>query len=1280
MIQTEEKVYKNNDIKKEDFSFEILKELKDKIFKINNEFTFEILKEQKEKEEIKDLNKNKYNNKPLEISNNLKIELLKNNNQLKSENNILEIYQNKDFTFKILNKEENKKKESNLNIINTFSFLIENTSILHKSLNSKSRNSKLLDNKEISFKQDSSSHNSQDSNRLNQIFFSEEKTLLSSQIISFSIIDKENNEKITIEKPYNIKNKYDFTFIKPENILSNNINILASYKKKDKTPFELIKPLITDIKENLSISTLSINIEGKDLTISRDESKEITKDISKDNTQISKDIIPKNYEDDEMRRNSIFKKLKQLKEFNEFIPSFNNKELYEENEIDKTISKDKSIDLMNKSDNKQDNSYLGYQLDEPVQHPLNENIGNNTTFDMKDDNSPSFHPNLNNDLLLSKKFYKLILGDNKNNNNQLFDDSPIERETFMPNYNLNKNTITNYSFELINKEYKNENDISVNLLKINEDEYQLSDSIFTHNFLKKEKDKKVYFTYNKSKGRNLLLKSILPLRIIQVIKGNIKKNVFDKLKRIIPLIIKNKKMIKIINNYSNKLKKIYVNKWKMRCLIMKIKKEIIHNHHKDNETNIKYQRRTRFMFEGKKIFGKKNEENDKETNKKENIIKKNDEKDLNEKKEKLNKSEENNKVKSNNKNEKEYKEEIDKVEDNEREIYIQTKEIKIIKIPKLSLFEKFKLRNKMRKWKENIKEKLIIINENNLFIPSNKKEDYDILIEKNLENKKKKVKNLKEQKLKKSLKALSSLSINKFEISLITNLPINKSFNTMGIYHNQIQIDSTPIQERNIHISFLPPISEKIIDEGLSEEKEICLNNSFKAITPENTIKNKLSVEMKEEGIQSSPLFDVNVHSSNNQNIIQTLPSLDEYCESKNNYNSYNISNINNKEMLKSEEIDKKNYTFNAKKKNLFIKSPQVQISYLPNSAKFSNTSQKESFKSQKNEFTDVYEMNIPSNEQNDDFIIDSVDSQSFKDKSNLLSISNNEDLKNKKTESLKIRVLRNHSYSTSRDLNLDNSLNNSSEKKRNNENLFNNDNTEKIEIIDSFEDFESLNNEDIKNDNLFNSKQKESYNKKSVFHKFYSKLKKDNEKKNKLIKILNCSNELNNNKILKEYFKKWKKKSNSLIPSLISIKSLNIKRKKNLSSPNCSSLFSNIKTKSLLKKNKNKFGVKKEEKSLRKLKRCKSDNLEILFKEKLNSLYSNIKKEEAKKNCNKIFNEYIKIQIPKITSLLKLYKKIPKAVNLIKLNKIKNSFKDFVKNSFSDKYKKIYNKVEDEG
>ena len=47
--------------------------------------------------------------------------------------------------------------------------------------------------------------------------------------------------------------------------------------------------------------------------------------------------------------------------------------------------------------------------------------------------------------------------------------------------------------------------------------------------------------------------------------------------------------------------------------------------------------------------------------------------------------------------------------------------------------------------------------------------------------------------------------------------------------------------------------------------------------------------------------------------------------------------------------------------------------------------------------------------------------------------------------------------------------------------------------LLNSFEDFESLNNEDIKNDNLFNSKQKESYNKKSVFHKF--KIKKRKEK-----------------------------------------------------------------------------------------------------------------------------------------------------------------------------------------
>ncbi len=41
---------------------------------------------------------------------------------------------------------------------------------------------------------------------------------------------------------------------------------------------------------------------------------------------------------------------------------------------------------------------------------------------------------------------------NNNKNNQLFDDNPIEKETFTLNYNhyLNKNIISNYSFELIN--------------------------------------------------------------------------------------------------------------------------------------------------------------------------------------------------------------------------------------------------------------------------------------------------------------------------------------------------------------------------------------------------------------------------------------------------------------------------------------------------------------------------------------------------------------------------------------------------------------------------------------------------------------------------------------------------------------------------------------------------------------------------------------------------------------------------------------------------------------
>ena len=113
-----------------------------------------------------------------------------------------------------------------------------------------------------------------------------------------------------------------------------------------------------------------------------------------------------------------------------------------------------------------------------------------------------------------------------------------------------------------------------------------------------------------------------------------------------------------------------------------------------------------------------------------------------------------------------------------------------------------------------------------------------------------------------------------------------------------------------------------------------------KVIKSQNEIVKKTTIEMKDKEIQSSPLFDVNVNNNNKkkyENIIQTLPSLDEVFISKDNFNSYNIRNINNNEILKREQTIEKNNTFNAKKKNSLNTSPHVQISVLPNSAKFSN-------------------------------------------------------------------------------------------------------------------------------------------------------------------------------------------------------------------------------------------------------------------------------------------------------------------------------------------------------
>ena len=100
--------------------------------------------------------------------------------------------------------------------------------------------------------------------------------------------------------------------------------------------------------------------------------------------------------------------------------------------------------------------------------------------------------------------------------------------------------------------------------------------------------------------------------------------------------------------------------------------------------------------------------------------------------------------------------------------------------------------------------------------------------------------------------------------------------------------------------------------------------------------------------------------------------------------------------------------------------------------------------------------------------------------------------------------------------------------------------------------------------------------------------------------------------------------------------------------------------------------------KNIRK-KRCKSDNFDFLIKERYNQMYSNIKKGKAKGYFHKIFNQFMKIQIPKFTKTLKLYKVVPKSLKLIKLYLLRLSFKDFVKKIINEqsKYSNMLNKLE---
>ena len=435
----------------------------------------------------------------------------------------LVIYQNNEFTFEIL-----QTKEDDKIIINKPDYDIENQ--FFEIQNIKDKN--------ISFKDSISSESP------NKIYlFQENKTIFSSND-KFSLLkeDKKHEEKILIEKPESYKNKFDLSLIRPQNINLDNLLIIPKEKEH--------KVLKEKTKDNnvLSISSLSINLVDKDLTISKEESKDITKDITKDiskeisikkSENIDNDIV--NYNDG----NSIFNKLTQIKEINvlESIPSFRDTSYNKDSTFkDLSLNKDNSIrdfsikkeisfikeneneDEKSKSELKQENSELGYSLDEPVKIPIqsSQELKDNT-FDLKE-NSRIFENE--NELAISKKFNKLILSDYSQKN---LIDTPLDRNSFIPhindniieNENKNNNIITHYFFELTKEgiDFEDENDL-IKLPEINiyDDEHKLTDSVFTHNFFKKDKS-------HLMKEKDLLLKKILPIKTIEVIKEKNNKSV-----------------------------------------------------------------------------------------------------------------------------------------------------------------------------------------------------------------------------------------------------------------------------------------------------------------------------------------------------------------------------------------------------------------------------------------------------------------------------------------------------------------------------------------------------------------------------------------------------------------------------------------------------------------------------------------------------------------------------------------------------------------------------------
>ena len=634
-----------------------------------------------------------------------------------------------------------------------------------------------------------------------------------------------------------------------------------------------------------------------------------------------------------------------------------------------------------------------------------------------------------------------------------------------------------------------------------ENEHKLIDSIFTHNFFKKDKKKEI--NYRKGK-KNILLKSILPIKITQIIKQNYKRNGFYDLINKIPLFIRKEIIKKLVINRLNKIKKLNLEKWKNKYLNLKIKEELVKNIKKDSEKNIIYQNGENFMIKGNekeiKIIETKNEE---KTQKKSKLINqeleiqynlnslsiiskrennennKENEEEIKEEKIKDNKKENNKKnkkkqmkiIKKQNKHEeKDIKEEKKDIKEEKKDENEEKKEelddkiiirSKIIIKSKLNLIQKFKLRSSFIKWKINIEPKT---------------------------------------KIQKQ--------------SFFTYLPsYTRIFNPnlLLIKHNfEYQINS--ILKRKTNISIINS-EEKKSKTYSNISQEFLSDFQIKKSLSQN-FQNKSIIRKKDKAVQSSPSLDVNLLDKNNyKNIIQTLPSLDEEVFIPNKFNTYNVHNYETNEIPNLQ----RNYSFNPNHNNLLI-STHLQISYLPNLVNSSTSdNKKESLNlniresktsnlnndiySSNNNYVQ-YDYNIPSNEQNDDFIIDSIDSGNLK---------------------------------------------------KDKEIIFDNEtkNSEVIQIIEPLDE-EIVENEKRKNINSQN-----------IDDEIYVNVKinkKDNSDiiKKTIINILNRSNlkENDTKNQLKNNFKKWKKYTNPFTKSLISIKSLKLSKKKKMSNPNPSCLI----------------------------------------------------------------------------------------------------------------------------